>query len=64
MDPRLLEYYSGELTYIRELAAEFAQRYPKIGGGLGINGIGGGGPYVGRPFGGFCFLTAPGPPQN
>lgn len=58
MDPRLLEYYSGELTYIRELAAEFAQRYPKIGGRLGMNGIEVADPYVERLLEGFAFLTA------
>lgn len=58
MDPRLLEYYSGELTYIRELAAEFAQQYPKIGGRLGMNGIEVADPYVERLLEGFAFLTA------
>ena len=58
MDPRLLEYYSGELTYIRELAAEFAQRYPKIGGRLGMNGMEVADPYVERLLEGFAFLTA------
>ncbi len=58
MDPRLLDYYSAELTYIRELAAEFAQRYPKIGGRLGMNGIEVADPYVERLLEGFAFLTA------
>ena len=30
MDPRLLEYYNRELTYIRRLGAEFAAANPKI----------------------------------
>jgi type VI secretion system protein ImpG len=30
MDPRLLDYYSRELLYIRELAMEFAAAHPKI----------------------------------
>ena len=58
MDQRLLEYYSGELTYIRELAAEFAQHYPKIAGRLGMNGIEVADPYVERLLEGFAFLTA------
>jgi type VI secretion system protein ImpG len=30
VDPRLLEYYTSELLYMRELAGEFAQAHPKI----------------------------------
>jgi len=29
MDPRLLEYYNRELSYLRETGAEFAARHPK-----------------------------------
>lgn len=39
MDARLLDYYNRELTYMHELGAEFAQRYPKIAGRLGMRGI-------------------------
>ena len=35
-DARLLDYYNRELTYMHELGAEFAQRYPKIAGRLGM----------------------------
>ncbi len=34
MNDRLLNYYERELTFIRELGAEFAARYPKIAGRL------------------------------
>jgi len=34
MDDTLLSYYEQELTYIRELGAEFAHKYPKIAGRL------------------------------
>src|SRR6185312_11393093 len=36
MDPRLLQYYGQELSYIRELGAEFARDFPKIAGRLGL----------------------------
>ncbi len=34
MDDRLLEYYERELTFIREMGVQFAQKYPKIAGRL------------------------------
>jgi type VI secretion system protein ImpG len=34
MDDSLLEYYEKELTFIREMGAEFARKYPKIAGRL------------------------------
>ncbi len=34
MDDTLLSYYEQELTYIRELGAEFARKYPKVAGRL------------------------------
>ncbi len=34
MDDTLLSYYEQELTYIRELGAEYARKYPKIAGRL------------------------------
>jgi type VI secretion system protein ImpG len=34
MDDKLLNYYEQELTYIREMGAEFAKKYPKIAGRL------------------------------
>ncbi|GER13782.1 type VI secretion system baseplate subunit TssF [Variovorax boronicumulans] len=58
MDSRLLDYYNRELTYMHELGAEFAQRYPKIAGRLGMRGIEVSDPYVERLLEGFSFLTA------
>jgi len=34
MDDRILSYYERELTYIREMGAEFARKYPKVAGRL------------------------------
>lgn len=34
MEDNLLNYYERELTYIREMGAEFAKKYPKIAGRL------------------------------
>lgn len=34
MDDKLLTYYERELTFIREMGAEFAKKYPKIAGRL------------------------------
>lgn len=34
MNDRILNYYERELTFIRELGAEFARKYPKIAGRL------------------------------
>lgn len=36
MDPRLLEYYNRELSYLRETGAEFAARHPKVAARLGM----------------------------
>jgi len=58
VDARLLDYYNRELTYMHELGAEFAQRYPKIAGRLGMRGIEVSDPYVERLLEGFSFLTA------
>jgi type VI secretion system protein ImpG len=48
MDPRLLQYYSGELLYLRELAGEFARQHPKIARRLGMQAGEIGDPYVER----------------
>lgn len=34
MEDRILDYYERELTFIREMGAEFARKYPKIAGRL------------------------------
>ncbi len=58
MNPRHLEYYQRELQFIREMGAEFAQRYPKIAAGLDLGGTECADPYVERLLESFAFLTA------
>ncbi|QHM73908.1 type VI secretion system baseplate subunit TssF [Mixta intestinalis] len=58
MESKLLEYYNRELAYLRELGAEFAERYPKVAGRLGMQGIEVTDPYVERMMEGFAFLTS------
>jgi type VI secretion system protein ImpG len=58
MDPRLLQYYSRELQYIRELGGEFAREYPKIAGRLGLETFECTDPYVERLLEGFAFMAA------
>lgn len=54
----LLPYYERELTYLRELSGEFAQRYPKIARRLLLDGNQSEDPHVERIIEGFAFLTA------
>ena len=54
----LLPYYERELTYLRELSGEFAQRYPKIARRLLLDGDQSEDPHVERIIEGFAFLTA------
>ncbi|WP_034912057.1 type VI secretion system baseplate subunit TssF [Erwinia sp. 9145] len=58
MDSKLLDYYNRELAYLREMGAEFAERYPKVAGRLGMRGIEVADPYVERLMEGFAFLTS------
>ena len=58
MEHNFLDYYNQELTFIREMAQEFAGRHPKIAGRLGMNGIDIADPYVERLIEAFCFLSA------
>ncbi len=58
MDSKLLEYYNRELAYLREMGAEFALRYPKVAGRLGMRGIEVSDPYTERLMEGFAFLTS------
>jgi type VI secretion system protein ImpG len=58
VDPRLLDYYSQELQYIREMGAEFALEYPKIAARLALSGFECADPYVERLLEGFAFLAA------
>lgn len=56
--PRFLQYYSQELQHLREMGGEFAARYPKVAGRLGLEGFECADPYVERLLEGFSFLTA------
>ena len=58
MDSKLLDYYNRELAYLREMGAEFAERYPKVAGRLGMHGLDVADPYVERLMEGFAFLTS------
>lgn len=58
MDPQFLDYYSRELTYMREMAGEFAAQHPKIARRLGMQGIEVADPYVERMIEAFCFMSA------
>ncbi|MGS0742975.1 type VI secretion system baseplate subunit TssF [Glaciimonas sp. GG7] len=58
MHPKFLEYYSRELTYMREMSAEFSAQHPKIASRLGMQGIAIADPYVERLIESFCFLSA------
>ncbi|MDO9524572.1 MAG: type VI secretion system baseplate subunit TssF, partial [Gemmobacter sp.] len=58
MDTRLLRHYESELSYLREMGAEFAQSYPKVAARLGIDGVEVLDPYVERLLEGVAFLSA------
>jgi type VI secretion system protein ImpG len=58
MDPRLLRHYEGELHYLREMGAEFAEEFPKIAARLGMSGLEVADPYVERLLEGVAFLAA------
>ncbi|TKI04337.1 type VI secretion system baseplate subunit TssF [Martelella alba] len=58
MDGRLLAYYQRELTWLREMGAEFALRHPDTAGNLGMSGDDIADPYVERLMEGCAFLTS------
>ena len=58
MDTRLLRHYESELSYLREMGAEFAQSFPKIAARLGMDGVEVLDPYVERLLEGSAFLSA------
>lgn len=58
MDTRLLKHYEGELAFMRDMGAEFAQSYPKIASRLGMDGVEVIDPYVERLLEGVAFLSA------
>jgi type VI secretion system protein ImpG len=57
MDKRVLQYYEQELHFVRELGAEFARRFPKVAGRLGITDLTNLDPHVERLFQGFALLA-------
>ena len=58
MRDELLHYYERELTYIRKLALEFADKYPEIAGRLQLEATGTPDPHVERLIEAFAMLTA------
>ncbi|MDT8273409.1 MAG: type VI secretion system baseplate subunit TssF, partial [Desulfomonilia bacterium] len=56
MDDSLLRYYERELTYIREMGAEFAKKYPKIAGRLLLEADKSEDPYTERLIESFALL--------
>ena len=58
MDTRLLRHYETELTFLREMGAEFAEAYPKVAARLGMDGVEVLDPYVERILEGTAFLSA------
>lgn len=58
MDTRLLRHYEGELAFLKDMGAEFAEAYPKIAARLGMDGLEVQDPYVERMLEGVAFLSA------
>ncbi|MCR8827353.1 type VI secretion system baseplate subunit TssF [Pseudosulfitobacter koreensis] len=58
MDTRLLKHYEGELAFMRDMGAEFAEAFPKIAARLGMDGVEVVDPYVERLLEGVAFLSA------
>ena len=58
MDTRILRHYESELSFLREMGAEFAEAYPKIAARLGMDGSEVVDPYVERILEGVAFLSA------
>ena len=58
MADELLPYYNRELSYVRRLAAEFAESHPKIAGRLRLSQDAIEDPHVARLIEAFAFLTA------
>ena len=58
MSDELLPYYNRELTYIRQLAAEFAEDHPKIAERLRLDPQHADDPHVERLIEAFAYLTA------
>lgn len=54
----LLEYYEGELSFLRQMGAEFAEKYPKVASRLVLGPNGTEDPHVERLLEAFAFLAA------
>lgn len=57
MDDKLLGYYERELTFIREMGAEFARKYPKIAGRLQLEAEKCDDPHTERLIEAFAFIS-------
>lgn len=57
MDDNLLNYYERELTFIREMGAEFAKKYPKVAGRLLLEPDKCEDPHTERLIEAFAFIT-------
>ncbi len=58
MRDELLDYYEGELSYLRKLGAEFAEKYPNVASHLVLGPNGSEDPHVERLIEAFSFLSA------
>jgi type VI secretion system protein ImpG len=58
MDPRLMDYYEAELTFLRDMGVEFANEFPKVAQRLDLANTEVADPFVERMLEGFAFLTA------
>jgi len=58
MREQMLEYYERELTYLRQMGAEFARKYPKVAGRLLLDAGTSEDPHVGRLLESFAFMAA------
>ncbi len=58
MIDELLTYYNAELAYLREMGAEFAEKYPKVAARLLLEADKCEDPHVERLLEGVAFLTA------
>ena len=58
MREELRTYYERELSYLRQLGSEFADKYPKIASRLALDADGSQDPHVERLIEAFAFLTA------
>jgi len=57
MEDSLLNYYERELTFIREMGAEFAKKYPKIAGRLQLEADKCDDPHTERLIEAFAFIS-------